>query len=62
MHWRKGEEMKVNARKETQLRSDVTGQWLELDIWFPQLNLAFEYQVSLPPFFLCSTTQLFSFL
>jgi hypothetical protein len=40
------EEMKVNVRKETQLANDVTGAWLELDIWFPHLHLAFEYQVS----------------
>jgi hypothetical protein len=37
--------MKVNARKETALRSDVTGASLELDVWFPRLNLAFEFQV-----------------
>jgi hypothetical protein len=40
-----GEEIKVNARKETQIQSDVTGEWLELDIWLPRLNLAFEFQV-----------------
>jgi hypothetical protein len=41
-----GEEIKVNARKETHLQSDITGHWLELDIWLPRLNLAFEYQVA----------------
>jgi hypothetical protein len=40
-----GEEMKVNVRKESSLRSDVTGVPLELDVWFPRLNLAFEFQV-----------------
>jgi hypothetical protein len=39
------EEMLVNARKQTQLQNDVTGSWLELDVWLPQLNLAFKYQV-----------------
>jgi hypothetical protein len=37
--------MKVNVRKAAQLQSDITGQWLELDIWLPRLNLAFEYHV-----------------
>jgi hypothetical protein len=46
-----GEEMKVNVRKEAQLKSEITGEWLELDIWLPRLNLAFEYQV-FPLFFL----------
>jgi hypothetical protein len=40
------EAMKVNARKETSLRNDVTGACLELDVWFPQLHLAFEFQVT----------------
>jgi hypothetical protein len=35
----------MNVRKESKLQSDVTGNWLELDIWLPRLNLAFEYQV-----------------
>jgi hypothetical protein len=37
----------VNVRKDAKLESDVTGNWLELDIWLPHLNLAFEYQVLL---------------
>jgi hypothetical protein len=37
--------MKVNVRKEAPLRSDVSGAPLELDVWFPRLNLAFEFQV-----------------
>jgi hypothetical protein len=45
--------MIVNARKEPQIQSDVTGQWLELDLWLPQLNLAFEYQVPLFDRLLC---------
>jgi hypothetical protein len=45
------EEMKVNVRKETSLRNDVTGAALELDVWFPRLHLAFEFQVIL--FCLC---------
>jgi hypothetical protein len=39
--------MKVNARKETQLKNDATGVPLELDVWFPRLHLAFEFQVCL---------------
>jgi hypothetical protein len=58
-----GEELKVNCRKEVQLRDDATGYWLELDLWLPQLNLAFEYQVLFFPFsfFINSFLSLFFF-
>ena len=41
--------MQVNARKEAQLLNPETGDYLELDIWLPSLNLAFEYQVFTSP-------------
>src|SRR5690606_8099141 len=41
----KGKEVTINARKEAKLKSDVSGSWLEIDIFIPELNLAFEYQV-----------------
>ena len=37
--------MKINARKEGELVNPSTGQLMELDIYLPSLNLAFEYQV-----------------
>lgn len=37
--------MKSNVRKEADLKHAATGAHLELDIWLPSLNLAFEYQV-----------------
>ena len=37
--------MLVNARKEADLVHPETNQHLELDIFLPSLNLAFEYQV-----------------
>ena len=43
--------MQVNARKEAQLLNPETGDYLELDIWLPSLNLAFEYQVFTSPKF-----------
>jgi len=35
----------INARKETKIKNPETGLFLELDIYLPDLNLAFEYQV-----------------
>ena len=39
------EHIQINTRKESQLESDLTKVPLELDIWIPSLNLAFEFQV-----------------
>ena len=39
--------MKINARKEAGLADPTTNLFLEVDIFIPQLNLAFEFQV--PP-------------
>jgi len=38
--------MLVNTKKETKLINPETGNLLELDIYFPSLHLAFEYQVT----------------
>jgi len=38
-------EIVVNARKEAKLINPETNYHLELDIFLPSLNLAFEYQV-----------------
>jgi len=37
--------MRITARKEAQLLPQEAGDYLELDIYIPTLNLAFEYQV-----------------
>lgn len=39
-----GYKCKANARKEANLVNPKTGVYLEVDLWFPQLSLAFEYQ------------------
>jgi len=44
----KGVETVVNARKEANLIHPETNTPLELDIFFPSLHLAFEYQVLSP--------------
>ena len=41
--------MKINARKEAGLADPTTNMFLEVDIFMPQLNLAFEFQVRAHP-------------
>ncbi len=36
-----------NARKQGGIKSPITGAFLEMDIWIPNLNLCFEFQVFL---------------
>jgi len=38
--------MNANVRQGAGLMNPETGSWLELDIYLPSLNLAFEYQVN----------------
>lgn len=40
-----GKMIKFNVRKELGIFSPFTGSLLEVDIWIPSLNLAFEFQV-----------------
>jgi len=47
----KEQEILVNARKEPGIVNPATGDYLELDIWLPTLNLAFEFQVRILIYF-----------
>jgi len=41
----KGVDLIVNARKEAGIINPSTGHFMELDVYLPAFNLAFEYQV-----------------
>ena len=58
---KQGVEIVVNARKEAKLINPETNYHLELDIFLPSLNLAFEYQVFISFAFLLFLIQLSSF-
>jgi len=53
----KDQEILVNARKEPGIVNPKTGDYLELDIWLPTLNLAFEFQVCILSTFVCFSNQ-----
>ncbi len=38
-------EIYENARKQGGVKYPITGSFLEMDIWIPNLNLCFEFQV-----------------
>jgi hypothetical protein len=33
------------SRKEVAIKHPITGNYLEVDVWYPYLKLCFEYQV-----------------
>lgn len=39
------EEKSVNSRKQSQIKNADTKQYHELDIWIPEVQLCFEFQV-----------------